>query len=495
MHPAHELLILLVLILHIALPLAAWIMLTGYRDTPTRLWLTGISLYCAGAIVAAFNTAAYSHAKFLLQALLFIAAFLLMLEALLRDLKKAERSPQVLWMALLVGGIYFSFIAFNGLYQTAGLMSISAMFLAFGLTAMHITRQLIQRDHSRSMWLITLALALMVSGHVLRLTKMAMGASPSQFQVISYTWNSNYLFLTTVITMILISFGYWGYVLDKMGQKNQHMLAQKLAAEMLTQESQALLQEREHLLMVNARVSAISSLSSFSAMLVHDISQPLQALEFGLHDLQSQATPDQTADRLLENIHELQQLSSKAGEMVSHLRQLMGRGQEQVSAIGPDECLTTILPILKGEAKQRGIALNYCAHLPAQPQVMANAVMLQRILFNTVGNALDAFQGLDRKDPTIDIEIHEQMEDQAPGVLLKIMDNGPGFSLEMLSQLDKPIPSSKPHGLGLGLLLMQSMVRMWGGHTRIGNRPSTQGPGGLIQIWLRAEPTENSHKI
>lgn len=491
MHPAHELLALIVLALHIVLPVGTWAMLSGYRDGPARIWLAGIACYCFGVMLAALNSLSYSDSKFIALALFYLASILLMLEALMQDVYNSQRRPIVLLIALLMGGGYFGAISHWGLFNTTGLMSISAMFLVFGLLGTALTSQLIRRHKSRSMVMITLALILMSSGHLLRLIMMGTGTPSSEFQVAAFTWNSNYLVLTTVITMILISFGYWGYVLDKMRRKTQHATAQQLAAQMLAQESQALIKERDQLLMVNARVSAISSLSSFSAMLVHDISQPLQALEFGLYELQSQVD-SHDSNQLQSGIAELQRLSSKAGEMVSHLRQLMGQGQEQVSPVDPDQAIQAILPILEGEARQRGIQLTYLADLPANPKVMSNAVMLQRIVFNTVGNALDALQSQQSASSAIHIHLCVQHHDEVSGLAIHIQDNGPGFEPSVLSQLNYPVQTSKPDGLGLGLMLMQSMVRMWGGHSRIGNRPSTEGSGGLIEIWLRSASDEKS---
>lgn len=485
MHPAHQLLALLILALHIVLPVGTWAMLAGYRDGPARIWLAGISCYCFGAMLSALNTLSYSNATFITLALFYLASILLMLEALMQDLYGTRRKLKTLFIPLVLGGIYFSLIAHMGLFATTGLMSISAMFLVFGFYGISLTSRLFRLQRSRSMLMITLALLLMSSGHFLRLFMIGWGAPPADFQVAAFTWNSNYLVLTTVMTMILISFGYWGYVLDKMHLKNQSALAQQLAAEMRSEESQTLIKERDQLLMVNARVSAISSLSSFSAMLVHDISQPLQALELGLYGLQSQIGNDDT-QQLKSSIAELQHLSSKAGEMVSHLRQLMGKGQEQVCPINPDQVMRAILPILQGEAKQRGIHLTYQAELPNTPLVMSNAVMLQRIVFNIVGNALDALNSHTTAAPAIHIFLHAQYHDQAPGFALLIQDNGSGFEPSVLAQLNTPIQTSKPDGLGLGLMLMQSMVRMWGGHSRIGNRPPSNSTGGLIQIWMRS---------
>lgn len=491
-HPAHELLALLVIALHAVMPLGIWVMLSGYRDRHARIWLAGVACYSVGFSLSARNTLAYSDANVVLLSLFYLASVLLMLEALARDLSSSRRSPWVLVISLVLGGAYFSITTLEGLYATWGLISLSCMFLLFGCAATFLSYRLIQHHRTSSLYLIIAALVLLMSGHLLRTSMMISGAPPETFQVAAFTWNSNYLVLSTVVAMILMSFGYWGYVLEKMRLKTLDVQAKQLAAEMLVHESQALIKERDQLMMVNARVSAISSLSSFSAMLVHDISQPLQALEFGLYDLKTQLTHGYCTEHLHQSVAELQNLLAKAGEMVSHLRQLMGQGQDHISPINPDEALQTILPILQGEARQRGIQLTYQAQIPESPLVMANPVMLQRIVLNTVGNAFDALQHHAGAAKSIQIALHPESHEQSNGLALRVEDNGPGFEDEILSQLNLPIQTSKPNGMGLGLLLTQNMVRMWGGHTRIGNRADGQSTGGLIQIWLSAEVIEKS---
>ena len=463
-HPAHELLALIVVVLHTVLPLGTWAMLSGYRDSNARIWLAGVACYSVGFSLSALSTLAYSDMTVIMLGIFYFAACLLMLEALSRDLYPSRRPLWVLAFSTVLSGAYFSVITLHGLYATWGLMSLSSMFLLFGGVATVLSYRLMRQHHTRSLYLVITALVLLMSGHMLRLGMIVSGAPPETFQVAAFTWNSNYLVLSTVLTMILMSFGYWGYVLDKMRIKTHEVEAKQLAAEMLAHESQQLVKERDQLMMINARVSAISSLSSFSAMLIHDISQPLQALEFGLHELQIQATSDPNASHLLSAIQALQVLSGKAGEMVSHLRRLMVQGQDHVDLISPHLALQPILPILQAEAAQRKIALTYCNHVEPHRQVMANAVMLQRIVFNTVGNSLDALESSSSLHPEIKLDVFSKTKDRKDWIVLQIEDNGPGFSSEVLSQLDAPIQTTKPHGMGLGLLLIQSMVRMWDGH-------------------------------
>ena len=485
MHPAHELLVLIVIALHAVLPLGTWAMLADYRDAHARIWLAGVVCYSIGISLSALNTLVLSHTLSMLLATFYLLAILLMLEALARDLYPSRRSPWILVVAVLLGGTYFSVISLLGHFGTWGLLSVSAMFVLFSVAGIYLSGQLIRRHHARSLLLITAALVLLMSGHLLRLLMLLSGAPAQNIQVAAFTWNSNYLVLSTVLTMILISFGYWGYVLEKMRHKTREVEAKQLAAEMLASESQQLIKERDQLLMVNARVSAISSLSSFSAMLVHDISQPLQALEFGLYELQQQATPDRPAQDLQGTVQELQSLSAKASEMVSHLRQLMIQGQDHVKPCSPHAALQAIWPVLQGEATQRKIALSYRIQTDEQVQVMANPVMLQRIIFNTVGNSLDALEGSATPLPQINLDVFPVVQDEKHWIVVQIEDNGPGFSDDVLSQLDAPIQTTKPHGMGLGLLLTQSMVRMWDGHTTILNHASVHSSGARVQLWLK----------
>lgn len=142
---------------------------------------------------------------------------------------------------------------------------------------------------------------------------------------------------------------------------------------------------------------------------------------------------------------------------------MMIRGQDQMSAVNLLASAQTIFPILQGEAKQRGIALRLSSQLTPACFVQANEVMLQRIVFNLVANAMDALGSLKEpplEEPSIHIELIPPQRKGQNWVVLQISDNGPGWPAELLQELTGPVVSSKAHGSGLGLLLTQSMVRL-----------------------------------
>jgi len=485
MHAAIVLVISIVLAIHLVLPLGTWIMLSGRRDDKTRLWFIGTTLFSLSMCTVALRPYVSEFISFTLPWIMAIAAWLVVIETFRRELQRRASTWKLILCVIASWMLYLLWVFKIGEIKILGGLSYSLLFLLLSLYLLYLLFELDRLYRSKSISLLKISLFLYSAIYVNRIYHYLIDGSANNLNVFSLTWVSNLVVVGSILAIILLCIGYWGFTLEKSGLETQH-------AESQTESMRQLIKERDQLLMLNARVSAISSLSSFSAMLVHDISQPLQALEFGLYELQSQATPDQTADHLRHNIHELQQLSTKAGEMVSHLRQLMGRGQDHVSAIDPHMALQPILPILQGEALQRGIALTYKSQLNNPTRIMSNVVMLQRIVFNAVGNALDALQDQPKTQACIQIQLYTQVKAHETWTVLEIADNGPGFSEDVLSQLSAPIQSTKPHGMGLGLMLTQSMVRMWGGHTQIDNHPAGQIPGGLLQIWLRTAADEKS---
>jgi signal transduction histidine kinase len=66
-------------------------------------------------------------------------------------------------------------------------------------------------------------------------------------------------------------------------------------------------------------------------------------------------------------------------------------------------------------------------------------------------------------------------------VLLQIADNGCGIPEKQLQDLFKPFYTSKPHGTGLGLVIVRKMITRMHGKIEIS---STTGQGTAVNISL-----------
>lgn len=179
-----------------------------------------------------------------------------------------------------MGWILYLLVLYNlGQIKVWGGLSYSAVFAALSLYLLYLVHHIGKRYNSKGIWLLKIALAMYALIYINRVYQFGAYGSEGILDVFRLTWASNLVVVGSMLAIILLCFGYWGFILDKSSLEKQD-------AESQNETMRQLMKERDQLLMVNARVSTISSWSSFSAMLVHDISQPLQALEFGLYDLQ-----------------------------------------------------------------------------------------------------------------------------------------------------------------------------------------------------------------
>ena len=485
MHPAVGLLIQVVIAVHIALPLGTWLLLAGRRNESTRLWFLSISFYSLSMCAIALRPWVAEYPSTMLAWTGACASWLMMIEALRRELGFKPKPgfalilPVTVWVMVLHG------LHETGHMKQVGVLIYSCAFICLNLVLSGLVWQLRRIHRSRSLLLMQLAFAIHAGAYLNRLYQYAVSGKTEYLNVFSFSWVSNLVTLSSILAMVLICFGYWGFCLERTNSETTNAQQGQRQAEAESETMRNLVRERDQLLMLNARVSSLSSLSSFSAMLVHDISQPLQALELGLYDLQNQITPSPDPRELQPRIDNLMLMSGKASEMVSSLRRLMIRGQDQMDAVNLLGSIEKVFPVLRAEAQQRGIALRLSCQLPTGCAVQANEVMLQRIVFNLVANAMDALGDTAAptpEEPTIHIELFLRQGDGKDWVVLQIRDNGPGWPADLLKPLPGPVVSSKAQGSGLGLLLTHNMVRLWGGQTAMENDPSN--PGALIALWL-----------
>jgi nitrogen fixation/metabolism regulation signal transduction histidine kinase len=91
------------------------------------------------------------------------------------------------------------------------------------------------------------------------------------------------------------------------------------------------------------------------------------------------------------------------------------------------------------------------------PIIQADRDQIVQVLTNLIQNGLDATAG---KGSKVDVRIEPVPEGR---VAIRIADNGPGVSEEMLPKLFLPYATSKPSGTGLGLAIVQRIVHEHGG--------------------------------
>jgi PAS domain S-box-containing protein len=102
-----------------------------------------------------------------------------------------------------------------------------------------------------------------------------------------------------------------------------------------------------------------------------------------------------------------------------------------------------------------------------------DTTQIQQVLVNLIKNAMQAMT----KGGTLTLQTGES----ADGVWVSVADTGGGIPEELLNRIFEPFYTTKKKGSGLGLMIVQRIVRAHGGHIEL---DSQVGRGTTFRIWL-----------
>ena len=102
--------------------------------------------------------------------------------------------------------------------------------------------------------------------------------------------------------------------------------------------------------------------------------------------------------------------------------------------------------------------------LKGLPKIKVDINMMRQVLINLIQNAQDAMIN-NTKKPSIKINTNKYKN----YLILSIVDNGPGFSADILKKAFEPYVTTKSHGTGLGLAIVKKIIEEHEGTIAIEN--------------------------
>jgi signal transduction histidine kinase len=461
------------------MPLLAWLMLSSRQDVLARIWFAGLGFYAAGALLHALEGWLPGWLPLIGGPAVAFVMVLCMYEALRRDIAPGPSSG---WRLLFFWLTFVGSAAFwyaKGVRTTWGQVHAS-VFWSIAEAVLFRQALVLRRMHaSRGALIIALAMLLGLSSHALRMAHVLWAGG--SFHLLDLKPVTNYFYLINIIGITLCSFGYWGYLMEKTQQKE--MASQALAMEARTEarlalkhaeQMQALVQQRDQMLMLNSRFSAINSLAIFNSAVIHEVSQPVQTISLCLEHAAMQvnrAGQDALRGPLNDALHQVKKLAS----LLSVMRKLVSTQQDELEVVHLSEVEKEILPVLRSEVSRRGVV--WQEELSAQAgTVHANKVLLERLLFNLVGNALDAVSEQIARGEAAHIQLSVQRvnAEGAARLFIVVQDDGPGLAEPERLLMTEVFQSTKANGMGVGLAFAGLVVRQWGGELTIENRTDGQ---------------------
>ncbi len=137
-----------------------------------------------------------------------------------------------------------------------------------------------------------------------------------------------------------------------------------------------------------------------------------------------------------------------------------------------NEVVEKTVELLRPELDNRGVHIKtrLGRTLPAAP---IDANQIQQVLVNLIKNAMQAMT----RGGTLTLQTGEGTD----GVWVSVADTGGGIPQELLNRIFEPFYTTKKKGSGLGLMIVQRIVRAHGGRIEL---ESQVGRGTTFRIWL-----------
>ena len=207
---------------------------------------------------------------------------------------------------------------------------------------------------------------------------------------------------------------------------------------------------------------------ALAAGLAHEIKNPLAGLQ-GSAELLAREAEGSSREYALVIAREARRVDG----LVRELLDLARPTALQASPVNVHSLLGDVLLLARGFPG--GDRISYTERYdPSLPHVLGDREKLTQVLLNLVRNAVDAVQGLARREIVFETSVASVRLRAAgrtrPLARVSIVDSGPGIPEAMLPRLFTPFATSKAHGTGLGLAISRRIVEAHGGRIEVKNR-------------------------
>jgi len=218
-----------------------------------------------------------------------------------------------------------------------------------------------------------------------------------------------------------------------------------------------------------------SSVLLLAAGVAHELGNPLNSLTIHLQLIDRRlkklkAEKDHDAAALTDSIAVCQDEVRRLDGIITNFLEAIRPRPPDLAETNLAEVLAEVLRFQQGELADRGITVE-AETAGDLPPVMADRNQLKQVFFNIMNNAVEAMQ------PDGKLRIRSRADDE--NVYLLFGDSGAGIKQEDLVRLFQPYHTTKAGGHGLGLMIVQRIMREHGGQIGI---ESKEGVGTLVTL-------------
>jgi two-component system, sporulation sensor kinase E len=208
----------------------------------------------------------------------------------------------------------------------------------------------------------------------------------------------------------------------------------------------------------------ISSILLLAAGVAHELGNPLNSLTIHLQLIERKLKKlkgSKEASSLEDSIRVCQGEVTRLDGIIRNFLEAIRPRPPDLADVNVTEVIEDVLSFQAQELEDRGLRVE--VELPPNtPIIMADRNQLKQVFFNLVKNAMEA-------TPTGgSLNLRVRTDDDS--LYVRIADTGSGIKTDDLAKLFSPYHTTKVGGHGLGLMIVQRIMRDHGGHVGIETR-------------------------
>ena len=234
---------------------------------------------------------------------------------------------------------------------------------------------------------------------------------------------------------------------------------------------------------LNKQEAKMIAIGELSAGLSHEIRNPLAIIRSYLFVL-SRKISDSDGKEAVEVMDES---IERINMLIENLLGFSRLSTDKAVKINVVDSISSMIKIKQNEFAESNITVKINAASENMHRIVVNEDVLKLCMANLINNAIDAFEGIEKEDKSISINIYSD----EVSLHIEFSDNACGINETLLDEIFNPFYTTKETGTGLGLYMIQSEIRKIGGTISV---ESQLGTGTTFFIEFPVGKEENNEQ-
>jgi two-component system, sporulation sensor kinase E len=217
----------------------------------------------------------------------------------------------------------------------------------------------------------------------------------------------------------------------------------------------------------------IKSIMTLAAGVAHELGNPLNSITIHLQLIQREMKKlgdSPTAQKIEKSLAVCHSEVARLDNIITHFLGAIRPRPPDFQDVNLIHLLEEVLEVQEGILKNAKISIDVDIR-DSMPSVKADPNLIKQVFFNLIKNAMEAME------PGGKLKIGSRSDDEF--VFLAFADTGKGIQREDIPKVFEPYFSTKQEGHGLGMMVVQRIMRDHGAQIGIDSRP---GVGTVVTL-------------